>query len=361
MSTESNCEETDITAMIGRWSPRTQAVLGLGLLVALVVAGHWVAQRPDEELAQYAARIQLVQRQATGSQRIAKLALGIQAAQPGPIRERLLAELDQFLRHWDRAHDYVRGTQVDGALVHGGPLFGPPGRHSPEVEAMYCELQPAQFGLLRSAQELVNEFRYPQSGPPPRYRPMDDVLRFERENLDAIERLVVQYQREARERVANRQMIAKMWLALTVGLLAFSGWIVLLPVLKQLDQAARRLGQLRGELLAARQMAAAVGADHKRLVGALQNDVRPALGTILTACDCAAEHSDSPTARQQLSLIDATGRRLFRRLNDLVPSRADVHSLEPATRQLAIAVLETPQPSLYQESELLACSATQNR
>jgi hypothetical protein len=152
-----------------------------------------------------------------------------------------------------------------------------------------------------------------------------------------------------------------MWLALTVGLLAVSGWFVLRPVLKQLDQAARRLGELRSELLAARQTAAAVGADHKRLVGALQNNVRPALGTILTACNCAAEQSDSPTARQQLDLIDATGRRLFRRLNDLVPSRAGVHSSEAATRQLAIAVLETPQHSIYQESELLACIATQNR
>jgi len=356
MTTESNYEETDITTMVGAWSPRTRVVLGLGLLVALVVAGHWVAQGPDEELARFAARIQLVQQQATGSQRIAKLALGIQAAQPGPIRERLLSELDQFLGHWDRAHDSLRSGRLYGDLVHGTPAG-----HSSEVEAMFCELQPAQWGLLRAARELVNEFRHPQPGPPPRIRPMDDVLRFERENLDAIERLVVHYQREARERAANRQTSARIWLALTVGLFAIGGWFVLRPVLKQLDQAARRLGQLRSELLAARHTAAAVGADHKRIVNALHQDLRPAVGAMLTACDRADEQSDSPLTHQQLALIDEAGRRLLRRVDELAPGNSGTTTAERMRRQIAIDSPESSPSPAHQESELLACSAPQSR
>jgi hypothetical protein len=329
----------------------SRVILGWGLLVALVIAVHWMDAGSMDMIWRDTERMQLVERHGAGTERIAKLVLHLQATGPGPARDRLLSELDQFLAHWDRSYDLLREGVVDSLATS----------HSREVESIYCELNSMQWGLLSSGRALVNAIRRPQPGPLNLDPYVADVLRFERENLQGIERLARQYRRDARERMALGQIYSRVWLTLVVAALAASGWWVLRSLVKQLDLAGLRLNRSRSELLAARQTAGSVLADHRRLVSVVQIEARPALARILTACDCAAEQSDSPAVRQQIDSIDTVGRRVLRLLNELLPNRANIPAAQQASPLHFVSPAESPSQQNCEESELFACSATQNR
>jgi hypothetical protein len=332
------------TAASGCQGARLRVILGLGLLVALVVAGHWMDVGSDDLVWRDAERIHLVERHGIGTERIAKLALQVQAVGPGVARDRLLSEFDQVLTQWDQSYELLRDGVVD-SLATG---------HSREVESIYCELGSMQWGLIRSGRELINAIRYPQPEPLDLAPHVANVLRFERDNLNGIERLVVQHRRDARDRIAQGQIHSRIWWTLVVAALAASSWWVLRRLVKPLELAGVRLSRSRSELLAARQTAGAVSADHRRLMGVVQNEVRPALAKMLTASDCAAGQSNSPTARQHIDRIDATGRQLLRLLNDLLPNRTVTSGTQPLCQQILISPAEQPSQRHCEESELFA-------
>ncbi len=240
---------------------RIRATLGLALLLALVVAGHWILIEWHDLDSEHAVRILQAQRLGTGSQRIAKLALAIQSAQPGPARDRMASELSQCLLHWDRAF-YGLWAPGDRACSIN---------HSLAIEGAFFEMQPAQVGLMNAAREVADAARLERNEPLSLFTQVNQILRRERENLDASERLVARFEQEAQEQIANRRFTSRFWLAAIVASLAFGGSLATQSAARSLEESQRRLGQLRDELLAARRMAGAVSADYKRLSATRDN------------------------------------------------------------------------------------------
>src|SRR5688572_15154956 len=80
--------DDEAAAIAGSPFARSRVILGLGLLVALVVLGHWMDAGSIDMVWRDTERIHLIERQGAGTERIAKLVLHLQATGPGQARDR---------------------------------------------------------------------------------------------------------------------------------------------------------------------------------------------------------------------------------------------------------------------------------
>ena len=335
----------------GARSARWRAVLALALFVALVAAGHWVLSEADDRELDQAAQILSVQRLGTDCERIAKLSLALQSAEAGPARDWLAAELKQLLISWDRSFDALRASSARGAAV----------RESRAVRAMFVELQTAQWGVLSAGREMVKLARAQRADPSDVRRNIDEILRAERHFLDSVNGMIIQLRRESAERVSTGKLGSRVWLIVVVSALAIGAWLTLRVTFGPLDWAGREIGLLRQELQRTRHLAGTVSADYKRLARVLGNELRPSLAEMLAACHHAAEFN-AQAASNELLRIDTIGRRLMRRLTELLP--ATTASGRPATTirhraDCPSSLLDVP--SVEQERELDSCGSAQNR
>lgn len=233
------------------------AALGLAILVALVAAGHWLVIEANSRDVDNAAQILEIQRLGIGSQRIAKLALAIQASQPGARRDWLVADLHEVLLDWDAAHARLGAPDLQKESIV----------RSPAIRGMVTELKSPFWGVLSPAREIERAARKESLGQLPIASQVGFILGAERTYLDSIDRLVIRLQAERTERFVLRRLGCRVWLLIIVALLSCGGAIVLRLAFAPLAAAQHDLQLARAELAATRRLVAQLHAEREAPTG----------------------------------------------------------------------------------------------
>ena len=115
-------------------------------VAALIAADQAVIQPLLVRMNVFAPVINLAGRQRMLSQKLAKAALAMQAADDAATQAARRTELRDSLAEWSTAHD---------ALRHGAAELNVPRIHSPAIDDAWAELQPHFDAMQAAAQQLV--------------------------------------------------------------------------------------------------------------------------------------------------------------------------------------------------------------
>lgn len=201
--------------------------LSLGLIAAVILVSTVLLDRLVDLQADQGHIINIAGRQRMLSQRIAKSVLAL-PNEPTPTR---VGELEKALDLWARSHRGLREGSLELQL---------PGRNSPEVDALFANLEDDHRAILWHVGALLGMLK---DRPAQEWARIDyassiaAVLAHEGPFLETMDRIVFQYDREARARVAAMERMQIGLAALQLLLLAGLGAFVFRPAVRHARQS----------------------------------------------------------------------------------------------------------------------------
>jgi two-component system sensor kinase FixL len=208
--------------------------VALTLVALLVILNQVLVQPPLLRLMTDAPVINMAGRQRMLSQRLAKAALALRAAEDAAARRRYREELDRVVRLWSASHDGLR---------RGDRGLSLPGGNSPAVAAAFDELEPYFSGMRGAVLRMV------RGGPQPAARgDLETILELEGPFLERMDRIVGLYERETRARLDR--LLRGGWAVtglILVALLGIGGFI-LRPAARLVDRQLAELREARDSL-----------------------------------------------------------------------------------------------------------------
>ncbi|WP_197439562.1 ATP-binding protein [Calycomorphotria hydatis] len=205
----------------------------------LLLINQVIIQRPLLRLTTDAPVINVSGRQRMLSQRLSKAALAMQLADENEIRDAARRELAVVLDLWATAHNGLR---------HGDEALNLPGDNSAEVEQLFEQLDPHFQMMQKSARVLLSSLPLEWSPGGDAPQAVESILLEESQFLPIMERIVGQYELEARKRV--RDLSSTSWLVTGLIIAALCGiWLfVLTPAARLIRMQFNQLRHARDEL-----------------------------------------------------------------------------------------------------------------
>jgi hypothetical protein len=217
-------------------------LIAAALGASLLIASQYFVQQSLEQQENTRTIVGIAGRQRMLCQRIAKSALMIQAAPPGPHRQHLAIELRQLLDLWSR---YQMG------LALGDAQLALPAEQSVAIDSMYSDLHAVYVAIDSSGKHLISAGRGgPQDAADDRTlnKAVADVQRFERRFLEGMDRIVHQYEAESRSQIVQLRWTERGLLILALASIPLAGWWLVRPAARQLQSNIRELDELRLQL-----------------------------------------------------------------------------------------------------------------
>lgn len=228
----------------------------IGILYVLALSGIAIAIIASQALVQsyiskqeYDSRvINLAGRQRMLSQKISKLALQIGNAET-PAQQRTQASaLEETLSLWIQSHQ---------GLLYGDEEVGVNGEKSQTVDSMYREIAPYYTAMVNSARAILQLLEQQDHISLFQLHPhINTILANEQQFLEGMDRIVFQYDHEARLKVLQLRQIEFVLLFISLAIIMFELLFIFRPI-------ARKIGNTMEELVnsenLARNMAKEVG------------------------------------------------------------------------------------------------------
>ncbi|MBF0549223.1 MAG: diguanylate cyclase [Deltaproteobacteria bacterium] len=212
----------------------TRYVVALAIVAALLIAGQVVVQYAIFAQEDDSRTINLAGRQRMLFQAICRQALAIEVAPDrsmlGKAAFRLRADLTEF----NRVHE---------ALLHGDTALGLNGVNSPEVMALFAELEPSRLAIVNSSTQLLGAIKTSRE----RFVPSDQVaviLSHEREFAEKMERIVFRYDWESHQRVTMLRYIGLILTGAILLVLVMEALFIFRPAVKQIGRDIEYLQNL---------------------------------------------------------------------------------------------------------------------
>jgi diguanylate cyclase (GGDEF)-like protein len=205
---------------------RLRYVVALSLIALAVIASQAVIQRYIALEQNDAHVINVAGRQRMLSQKLLKICLYLGNAHDAPEKSRLHSDLQETLALWQRSHY---------GLQHGDVAYGLPGKNSPEVAALFQQIEPHYRAMAAAAGQIL--------AAPESTAAFNQSIRTLREQessfLNGMDNVVQRYDREAERKVAVLQRIELALAALMLLLLALEAALIFTPAIRRLTQLLR--------------------------------------------------------------------------------------------------------------------------
>jgi len=202
-------------------------IAALATVAALVIAGQVIVQLVLRDQRADSRVINLAGRQRMYSQKIAKTALKLAAADDDDRRSRLADVMAEDARVWTRSQQGLR---------HGDRDRGLPWADDPRVVQQFERVAIHQEAMLRGVRTVLDGAD-PQTG-------IEQILRHEPSFLQEMDALVFELDEVARRKVETLSRTEALLMILTLGVLAFEGWFVFRPTIRRLARAVEAERQL---------------------------------------------------------------------------------------------------------------------
>ncbi|MBF0552369.1 MAG: diguanylate cyclase [Deltaproteobacteria bacterium] len=212
----------------------TRYVVALAIVAALLIVGQVVVQYSLLAQEDDSRTINLAGRQRMLFQVICRQALAIEVAPDrsmlGKAAFRLRVDLTEF-------------TRVHLGLLHGDAALGLDGDNSPEILALFRELEPARLAIVHAATQLLGAIKNSHE----KFVPSDQVaviLSYEREFAERMERIVFRYDWESHQRVTVLRHIGLILTGAILLVLVMEALFIFRPAVKQIGRDIEYLQNL---------------------------------------------------------------------------------------------------------------------
>lgn len=216
------------------------AVALLSTLGQALVQMTLTRQRSDARVINFAGRQRML------SQKLSKAALAARNSSDTDEQTRRLSELKKALELWERSHE---------GLKNGDPEAQLPGENSAEITRLFAAIEPNYRAMLSNARSVIEGFA--PSGRESLAPYINSILINEGVFLEGMDRIVSQYEFEAREKVELLKRIEITLLCITLAVLVVEGLFVFRPAVQQISKSIDELElanvQLTDEISARRQ------------------------------------------------------------------------------------------------------------
>ncbi len=207
----------------------------LSLLALLTILGQLLVQSALQHITSDAVTINIAGRQRMLSQKISTSALAIQHAgvqKDTLTRQHYAAELRTALIQWQQAH---RGLQA-GTLPTEQT-----NKKSAEVARLFTALDPHYLAIANASSTLITCLNAPR--PPTRAMiaiAVQSILAEAPRYLTAMNIIVLHYQHEVKDRIAQLKRIGWLLLAITIAVLCAESFCVFRPAVRCIKQTLNR-------------------------------------------------------------------------------------------------------------------------
>lgn len=221
----------------------SQRLTRLYMVALIVVAllslfGQVLIQKSLNESSDDAHVVNLAGRQRMLSQRLCKMAILLtnktQFAEEATFYEN---DFTETLNLWVKCHYGLKNGKLDLDKTY---LV----KNSAEIQNLFIEIEP-KFKIISTNAELVAQKKYTlESG----HAITKNMLANEREFLKIMDKIVSQYDTEAKERVENVKQIELILFGLTILTLILEAFLIFTPLVKYVKEIIHRITESENEL-----------------------------------------------------------------------------------------------------------------
>lgn len=215
----------------------------VGILYALALSGIAAAIIISQVLVQryiskqeYDSRvINLAGRQRMLSQQISKLALQIDIAQNPEERQPYTRQLQESLSLWTKSHE---------GLLEGDKGLGVSSEKSNLVDSMYQSIAPYYQAMVAHTESILQLLEKKPAAAASVLQPhIREILAHEASFLKGMDRIVFQYDHEARSRVLYLESIELLLLGISLAIIFFELLFIFRPTARHIRQTIKELVQ----------------------------------------------------------------------------------------------------------------------
>lgn len=327
-------------------------IVALATVALLSIVGQFFVQRALVRQNSDAHVVNIAGRQRMLSQKLSKLALIINSVEIDSIdinsvdepnhRKQRLVELKETLANWQQAHN---------GLQYANQLLDLPGDNSPAVAQMYAQIEPHYQAIVSAVNEILTQLAT-EDGLAVKDSltiSIKTILEHEPAYLIGMEKIVFQYDQEAKARVTHLKRIELSLLMITLLVLLLEGLYIFRPAVNFLAQAIDELkaaiskSQKLNEQLAISRSERLVELEkvRKRIASDLHDDIGSTLTRISILSEVIIQKigADQPVVTDQLSIIAQSSRELIDSMSDIVwainPQKEGLQDLTQRMRYFA--------------------------
>jgi signal transduction histidine kinase len=217
-------------------------IIALTAVAFLSILGQFSIQQTLDKQKSDSWIINFAGRQRFKSQQIVKDILLLTSESFVVDKKLTLKDLKELVGYWEKYHNQIR----NGNIVDLGVKM----ENSDSVKRLFSKINPHFTAILTNAKKIIGQL---ESENKPNNVLLKDwaqqVLAHEGMFLETMDKIVFQYDREAKEKVDTLRKIELILLAITLGVLALEGYFVFRPAVLSLRDSIRKLIEAEKETL----------------------------------------------------------------------------------------------------------------
>lgn len=202
-------------------------IIALIIIVPFVGASYFLLRSGLEKQLSDSRVVNIAGRQRMLSQRISKVSLEILNAKNEADITEHEKELKESLALWKKSHN---------GLQNGDDEFGLPGNNSETVKNLFSKIEPHHRIMVKEAENIIKEIEIKKNGIDVNLF-VSIMLSNETAFLMGMDKIVFQYDEEAKGRVENLRKMELILLWTIFAVLAINGVFILRPAVKKLKAA----------------------------------------------------------------------------------------------------------------------------
>ncbi|MDN3690541.1 sensor histidine kinase [Cyclobacterium jeungdonense] len=280
---------------LGRYYLLALCAIAASIIISQVLIQKFIREQENDSLV-----VNLSGRQRMLSQKISKSVLLLGETSVPADKKEVLGELELSLQEWLKAHE---------ALQSGDDSLGITGKNSETIEALFTQIEPNHRIIASAASRILHLLKQDIQTPTDRIH--DDILsiiRHEPGFLEGMDRIVFQYDREAKTKVTNLGNISLFLMVLSLGVILFELFFVFIPSARTIRQTFVKLVQSQKK---SKKMTLELSALYSSLEQAYQDllEVDVTLEDFTLYARCTADGDFKQFSDQFVSLMEFEERR----------------------------------------------------
>lgn len=212
------------TSIVSARQLRRRYIFALLLIALLTVASQAIMQYLIADQSHDSRIVNIAGRQRMLSQKLVKTSYYLSHAASSEAATRYRDQLAETLGLWQHAH---------AGLLHGDPELGLPGANSPDIVALFAEIEPHHRAMVAAARSILTASDF---SPETLLSAIQELSRHEPNFLKGMDAIAFRYDREAKEKIEKTRRLELGLMGLTLLVLALEAAFIFAPATRRIQR-----------------------------------------------------------------------------------------------------------------------------